>query len=191
MNDLFHASNRTLSTKFLDLNIEIRQIQVKELDEISIVAQPIKAILNNSLDDESIDTAIKAHLLEVFGLVSRLCNIPHEIVTKHYLESPSDIEGLFKLVLHINSAYFIDEEKPKQHNKKDTDSTWFDSFQFLISQGHQHSEIMNMAYGAFKAYLKAAQRSYAKDLSVSANIVRMAHHADKNAYSKFIADLKM
>ena len=73
-------------------------------------------------------------------------------------------------MLLVNQAYFK-YEKPKCGTKKNTqtESTWFDSFQYLISAGHRPDDTMNMTYGAFDQYLKSAQ----KIIRINCNIYRV------------------
>ena len=192
MNEFSLASNRTISTTFLDLPIHVRQIQVKELDEITQAAQPVKTALDNDLNN--IDVVLNGALVECLMLVSTLCQIPHDVLSKAFLEHYDDVKALVQLVLSVNQAYFIDTpDEVRKHKalKPDDSLTWFDTFQFLISQGHRHDDIMNMSYGAFKGYIKAAQRSYNNQLIANANTVRVAQHGDKKGFGKFIDGLKV
>ena len=188
MNEFFLASNRTISTTFMDLPIHVRQIQVKELDEIAQAAQPVKTALNHDLNN--IDAVLNGALVECLVLCSTLCQIPHDILSKAFLEHYDDVKALVQLVLTTNQAYFIDDVKVKR-GKTDDSLSWFDTFQFLISQGHRHDDIMNLSYGAFKGYIKAAQRSYNNQLIANANTVRVAQHGDKKGFGKFIDGLKV
>ncbi|PWF32451.1 hypothetical protein DBB30_33260, partial [Yersinia pestis] len=64
------------------------------------------------------------------------------------------------------------------------DSTWFDSFQFLVSMGHQHSEIMEMTYGAFQSYVTAANKLYKQGIFNNAVAARVAQ-SDKKGFESF------
>ena len=102
------------------------------------------------------------------------------------VELATDEQGfkdLLKAVLLVNQAYFK-YEKPKRGIKKKDDSTWFDSFQFLVSMGHQHSEIMKMTYGAFQGYVKAANKLYKQGIFNNAVAGRVAQ-ADKKGFESF------
>ena len=77
-----------------------------------------------------------------------------------------------------------------QKREADSDSTWFDSFQFLISAGHHHQDIMNMTYGAYERYLKAATKDYRSKLQYLTVAIRSAQHADANDFKKFMDELK-
>jgi hypothetical protein len=57
----------------------------------------------------------------------------------------------------VNEAY-LRKKNRKNSKRKSKKYSWFDSFQYLISDGHRPDDILNMSYGAFIEYLKAAQR---------------------------------
>lgn len=83
--------------------------------------------------------------------------------------------------------------KPKRGRKKaaqSNESTWFDSFQFLISAGHRPDDIMNMTYGAFDQYLKSAQKDNKNKLQYLSSVIRSAHHANAKEFAKFFEGLK-
>lgn len=191
MNDFFIASNRAFPTMFLDKQIFIRQIIVAELDEISLCASPLKDLLNNEITDQSASVLLDHDLIKCIELIDTLANIPTEILIKAYPNNKDEVEQILEIILRVNEAYFIDDEKPKRRTRKadDTEQTLFDTMQFLISLGHRHEDILKMSYGAFKGYLSAGQRSHATQIKINANTIRVAQHSDKKGYSKFIDGL--
>ncbi len=124
----------------------------------------------------------KAHGVQVISTMACVTDLDNESL----VELAADEQGfkdLLKAVLLVNQAYFK-YEKPKRGIKKKDDSTWFDSFQFLVSMGHQHSEIMEMTYGAFQGYVKAANKLYKQGIFNNAVAARVAQ-SDKKGFESF------
>ncbi|OTG79411.1 hypothetical protein [Acinetobacter sp. ANC 4648] len=187
MNDFFLASNRTLTNQ---LGITVSQVTVKDLDHWSNQAEPIRKALKKNYSDESLEAAIQLHKLQGLLLCELVIDRDLDFLTNLISQDADQFISLFKDVVQVNKAYFDQEEDSKKRKVDKSESTWFDSFQFLISKGHIHSEIMNYTFGAYIEYLKAAQRNDRNSLLSMGNTVRVAYHADKNGFEKFANDLK-
>jgi hypothetical protein len=46
----------------------------------------------------------------------------------------------------------------KSQSKDEEQTSWFKTFQFLIESGHRPADVLQMSYGTFTGYLKAAQK---------------------------------
>jgi len=163
MNDFFLATNRSI--KFND--IEVRQIQMKDFDIWATHAEVIKNFIKDrDYSDEILTELFKAHGVQVISTIACVTDLDNESLLKLAINE-QEFKQLLKTVLNVNHAYFK-YEKPKRGSKKNTptESTWFDSFQYLISAGHLPDNIMNMTYGAFEQYLKAAQKNQRINCSI-------------------------
>jgi hypothetical protein len=179
MNDFFLATNRSIKLK----DIEVRQIQMKDFDIWAMHAEPLKNFIKDQNHSDEILTGLfKAHGVQVTSTMACVTDLDHESLVK--LAADEQVfKDLLKAVLLINQAYFK-YEKPKRCIKKKDDSTWFDSFQFLVFMGHQHSEIMEMTYGAFQGYVKAANKMYKQGIFNNAVAARVAQ-SDKKGFESF------
>ncbi|QQN40927.1 hypothetical protein [Acinetobacter sp. CS-2] len=182
MNDFFLATNRSITVN----NIEVRQIQMKDFDTWATHAEPIKQFLKyKDHSDEILNELFKAHSVQVISAITCITDLDNQSLFKLASDEQS-FKELLKTVLLVNQAYFK-PEKPKRGAKKNTqtdESTWFDSFQFLVSMGHQHNEIMEMTYGAFQGYVKAANKMYRQGIINSAVAARVAQ-TDKKGFESF------
>ena len=178
MNEFFLASNRSV---FKD-EIEIRQVLMKDFDQWSEFAEPIRIMFNNNFSEEIFDNVFKKLRFQVIMVTSLATNV--SALDPKLLEGEGELLGLFKKVVEVNQAYFNQENNVKTDSKDKY--TWFDSFQFLINKGHRHLDILNYSFGAFKEYLKAAQRNERNTLLSMGNNMRVAYHADKKGFSKYI-----
>ncbi|AMW78880.1 hypothetical protein AMD27_08320 [Acinetobacter sp. TGL-Y2] len=178
MNDFFLASNRTVTIH----GIEIKQISVKDFDLWCQSAEPIKQFLEDTeYSNENLQDLFVQHAGDVLKSLALIMDRTPDLLLD--LATKQDVFLQFVwAMLQINEPYFK-PEKHKKTNAKD-DSTWFDSFQVLISAGHTHSEIMNMSYGAFLQYLK----SVTKDQKHQVQRLRFAQHADAKAFKKYASD---
>ena len=190
MNDFFLALGRSIYVDLFGIEaLEIRQITVEKLEDWLIVAQPIKEFLSNK--DYS-DMVLEQLFLEHGPYVIAMCVLVTHLNQAELIKLAKDQAEficLIRQVLIANQAYF----KEKTSNKKNTDpqdTTWFDSFQALIRHGHTHSEVLKLSYGAFLAYLKAANKAYRRELSSQLSMARMAHHGDAKVVKKQMDDLK-
>ncbi|AXY60188.1 hypothetical protein [Acinetobacter sp. WCHAc010052] len=183
MNDFFIAANRSAFVG----DIEVRQIQMKEFDLWDAHAKLIKASLESeNYSDEILTTLLETNGLAVIMSLSMVCGVVAED-----LFSSDDLLGLIRAMLTINTAYFKKEKRVRKSQFIPADDyTWFDSFQLLVSAGHSPESIMNMTYGAFAAYLKAAQKEYSSKLRAMSNVIRCAQHADRKGFEKFVGQLQ-
>lgn len=191
MNDIFLAANNTLKTTFIGQQVEVRQLRVRDLDALATIAYQVKVALANDLSN--IDNVLDEQLMACLRLCSALTGLSLKVLIDGFSTNYDEAKSLVKSAIEINAAYFIAtaEEIEQRGEQEQSDATWFDAFQFLISQGHRHDDIMNMSYGAFRAYIKAAQRTQGNDLLLQTNAIRVAQHADKRGFTKFIDGLKV
>ncbi|MCK4088359.1 hypothetical protein HCY58_15075 [Acinetobacter radioresistens] len=190
MNDFFLAANRSITVN----DVEVHQIQMKDFDQWAVHAEKVKSFLKGKdYSDEILTQLFKAHSIEVLGMCSLATRLPVASLIDLATTSEQQFKEVLSAVLQVNGAYFK-EDQPKRRNKKqaakDNDSTWFDSFQLLISAGHTHTEIMNMTYGAYSEYLKSAQKDYRNKLAALTSVVRSAQHASAKELKKFLDELK-
>lgn len=191
MNDFFLALGRSIYVNLFGIEaLEIRQITVEKLEDWLIVAQLIKEFLSN----KDYSDAVLTELFLTHGpYVIAMCTLVTHLNQAELIQlakNQADFIRLIHHVLTVNQAYFKEKE-PKRRGLKDSakDSTWFDSFQALIRHGHTHSEILKLSYGAFLAYLKAANKAYRSELASRLNVARLAHHGDAKAIKNFVNDL--
>ena len=187
MNDFFLADNRTFQLG----EIEVKQIQVKSLDLFCRHAETIKEYLKDKdYSDEILIELFKAHAVDVI----QTCVMTTNLTTESIFNVANDqalFLGMLRAVLTVNTAYFK-PEKPKRGSKSSNEkSTWFDSFQYLIESGHRHDDILNMSYGAYLQYLKAAQRNELRKMRSQVNLMRSAQHAQNREFKKLMEDLKV
>jgi hypothetical protein len=179
MNDFFLATNRSIKVN----DIEVRQIQMKDFDTWAMHAEPIKQFLKDKDHSDEILTELFAvHGVQVISTMACVTDLDNQSLF-NLAADEQRFKDLLKAVLLVNQAYFK-YERPKPGPKNKQESTWFDSFQFLVSMGHQHSEIMEMTYGSFKGYVKAANRLYKQGIFNSAVAGRVAQ-ADKKGFESF------
>ena len=186
MNDFFLATNRSIKLQ----DIEVRQIQMKDFDIWATHAEVIKNFLKDKdHSDEILTELFKAHGVQVISVITCVTDLDNDSLLK-LAANEQEFKQLLKAVLSVNHAYFK-YEKPKHTAKKQAiESTWFDSFQYLISAGHRHEDIMNMTYGAFDQYLKSAQKDHKNKLQYLSSVIRSAHHANTKEFKKFFEGLK-
>ena len=190
MNDFFLAMNRSIKISVLGNDVEVRQIQMKDFDLWASHAEVLKNFIKGrDYSDEILTELFAAHALQVISAIVCVIDITKESLFKIAVNE-QEFKQLLKTVLNVNHAYFK-YEKPKHTAKKQTvESTWFDSFQYLISAGHRHEDIMNMTYGAFDQYLKSAQKDHKNKLQYLSSVIRSAHHANTKEFKKFFEGLK-
>ncbi|MEQ1349637.1 hypothetical protein ABLU18_02065 [Acinetobacter junii] len=186
MNDFFLLNNESLPHVFIDQNIEIKQIQVKNLNQFAYFAEPIKQLESYSI--ETIKPIILTSIIQIMGLCSLVTSLDPETFSKH-IGNQDAIADLILKIIQVNEAYFKEEKPKKQQRENQKRYSWFDSFQRLISNGHRQDDILNMSYGAFTEYLKAAQRSDSQRLKLNSIAIRSAQHANQNDFKKFLSGL--
>lgn len=192
MNDFFLATNRSIKIAVLGNDVEVCQIQMKDFDTWATHAEVLKSLIKDrDYSDEILTELFAAHALQVISTIVCVTDITKESLLKIAVNE-QEFKQLLKTVLNVNHAYFK-YEKPKRGAKKSTqpnESTWFDSFQFLISAGHRHDDIMKMTYGAFDQYLKSAQKDHKNKLQYLSSVIRSAQHANAKEFTKFFEGLK-
>ena len=181
MNDFFLATNRSIAVN----DIEVRQIQMKYFDTWATHAEPIKQFLKDkNHSDEVLTELFAAHGVQVISAITCVTDLDNQSLFK-LASDEQRFKELLKTVLIVNQAYFKPEKLKRGATKAQADdSTWFDSFQFLVSMGHRHSEIMEMTYGAFQGYVKAANKMYRQGILNSAVAARVAQ-SDKKGFEAF------
>ena len=190
MNDFFLAANRSITVN----DVEIHQIQMKDFDQWAVHAEKVKGFLNGKdYSDEILTELFKAYSIEVLSMCSLATKLPATSLIDLATTSEQQFKEVLSAVLQVNGAYFK-EDQPKRRSRKqavkENDSTWFDSFQLLVSSGHTHTEIMNMTYGAYSEYLKSAQKDYRNKLATLTSVMRSAQHASAKDFKMFIDKLK-
>ncbi|WP_349929469.1 hypothetical protein ABJ384_05890 [Acinetobacter sp. A1-4-2] len=187
MNDFFLATNRSIKVN----EIEVRQIQMKDFDTWATHAEPIKQFLKDkNHSDEVLTELFAAHGVQVISAITCVTDLDNQSLFK-LASDEQRFKELLKTVLIVNQAYFKPEKLKRGATKAQADeSTWFDSFQFMVSMGHQHSEIMEMTYGAFEQYLKSVQKNQRSQLQYLSSVIRSAHHANAKEFKKFFEELR-
>ncbi|MGQ9372680.1 hypothetical protein ACUM6W_02345 [Acinetobacter tandoii] len=195
MNDFFIAANRSLNLEIDDISLEVRQITMSQFDLWVGAADPIKNTLGNVSDysDEILNKLMQKHLIECVVMLQLITDLDHQAILKTAADQEVFIQ-LLQTGLKANQAYFVDKEQKSKRRKKRTEtydqgSTWFDSFQLLISNGYSHESIMNMTYGAFKLYTEAVVKREKQNIATLSNIIRMAHHAAAKQFKSFVDEL--
>lgn len=180
MNDFALASNRTVTVG----DITVRQCVMSEFDRFVEYAHPVREALRADKSD-----AIKTFLAnsnETVGLVQLLTNAKD---LEHLSSEPELMINIIMALHTLNTAFFEEEKKPERRKTNDK-STWFDGFQFLISNGHQHNQIMQYTYGTYLGYIKAAARAQRQNMLTHAIATRNAQHATKQGFESFERELK-
>ena len=187
MNDFFLLNNESLPHVFIDQNIEIKQIQIKNLNQFAYFADPIKQLESYSI--ETIKPIILTNIIQIMGLCSLVTSLDPETFSKH-IGNQDAIADLILKIIQVNEDFFKKDELSKRSTQQKTESaSWFYSFQYLISCGHRHNDIMNMSYGAFLKYIEAAQRNERQNIKNTAVAVRMAMNTSKQDWEKSIKQL--
>ncbi|MCH7386623.1 hypothetical protein MMO39_04815 [Acinetobacter modestus] len=188
MNDFFLLNNESLPYKFIDQNIEIKQIQVKNLSRFAQFADPIKNLESYSV--ETITPLIVINMIQIMGVLSLTTSINADYFIQQ-LGNTSAIAELILKVIDVNEAIFKKEASLHRQDQQETESaSWFNSIQYLISAGHRPDDILNMPYGAFLKYIEAAQRNERQNIKNTAVAVRMAMNSSKQEWDKSIKQLE-
>ena len=193
MNDFFLANNRSITIKVLGNDVEVKQLQMQNFD----IWSPIASVIRDRLKQSDYSDLIGASLVKDYGAhVFQLCSLCTDIHMDTLLDlaksNALEFSHLLKHVIEVNGAYFNEDVKPgpKIRKKKGgVEQTWFDSFQYLIAYGHRQDDILQMSYGAFIGYLKAAEKYQRNQGKFDSNIIRAAHHADKKGFTTFQDEL--
>lgn len=188
MNDFFLLNNESLPHVFIDQNIEIKQIQVKNLNQFAYFAEPIKKLDSYSI--ETITALVETEIFNIMGLCSLVTSLDPETFSKHIGDQDAIAELVLKII-QVNEAFFKKDELSKRPTQQKTESaSWFNSIQYLVYAGHRPDDIMNMSYGAFLKYIEAAQRNERQNIKNTAIAVRIAMHSSKQEWEKSIKQLE-
>lgn len=187
MNDFFLLNNESLQHTFIDQNIEIKQIQVKNLNQFAYFADPIKQLESYSI--ETITALIETEIFNIMGLCSLVTSLNPEAFAKHIANHDAIAELVLKII-QVNEAFFKKEKQQSKSRSEVNESTWFDSFQYLISCGHRPDEILTMPYGAFLKYIEAAQKNERQNIKNTAIAMRIAMHSSRQEWDKSIKQLE-
>lgn len=188
MNEFFLANNR--SVVFGD--VTIHQLKMHNIDEWTPHASVIKSFLKTH-SDEIYKSLLKAHTVEVMALLGKsILKTERELILMAEA-SESTFLSLIEAVIKVNDAYFAEKEARRKGSRKAKEQdkpSWFETFQYLIEAGHRHEDILQMSYGSFIGYLKAAQKQRSQNLLTSTNLMRAAQHAKDKAFAKLTDDLR-
>ncbi|QOW46930.1 MULTISPECIES: hypothetical protein [Acinetobacter] len=188
MNDFFLANNDVHINQY---GQEIRQFKVRELESWASIAEPIRIALKRNYSDESIEAAIKTNKFKAISMCLLVTDSTGAQIDEMIQNDADRFIELFKDVINVNKAFFDQEDAKKSKDKKaeKDKTTWFDSFQTLISKGHKHKDILNYSFGAFLEYLKAAQRHEKNYILSQSTTMRVAYHADKKCFSNYTSEV--
>lgn len=184
MNDFFLANNESLPHTFIDQKVEVKQIQVKNLDRFAQYANVLKEQLE-SYSIETITPLVETQILNIMGLCSMVTDINPDEFLKHTAQISAITELVLKII-QVNEEFFKKEKKQQGSGKE---STWFTAFAYLVKVGHQPDDIMNMSYGAFIQYLKEAQGIERQQIKSYAIATRVANNAKEKGWDKYIKQL--
>jgi len=187
MNDFFLANNRNIAIG----DITVHQLQMYDFDEWAPHAKVIKDFLKNH-SDEIYKSLFEAHTTDVMIVVSKSTHKSiDELIVVVEASEIAFIE-LIDAAIKVNDVFFSEKETKRKRGRKKAEeqSSWFDTFQFLIDAGHRHDDILQMSYGTFIGYLKSAQKQQSDKLRTLTNLMRAANHANAKAFAKLIEELK-
>lgn len=187
MNDFFLANNESLPYTFIDQNIQIKQVQVKDIDRFAQYASRFKKLESYSV--ETITPLIEPYILQVMGVCSMATTLEANDFAKHS-EEHTLIAELILNIIHVNEAYFKKEKVHQGSGQKTKDVSWFQSFAYLTKfGGHRTDDIMNMSYGAFLKYLDEAQAIERQQIKSYAIATRVANNAKQSGWDKYLKQL--
>ncbi|ENW78666.1 hypothetical protein F909_03628 [Acinetobacter sp. ANC 3929] len=189
MNDFFLANNESLLHTFIDQKIEVKQIQVKNLDRFAQYANNIKDGLK-SYSIETITPLVEPQILNIMGMCSLVTTMEPKTFEANTAQTRAIAELVLKII-QVNDAFFKKPERNRKTkgNAVSIEASWFDSFGFLVEHGHSETDIYNMSYGAFLEYIKSAQRRDNLKLKSIAIATRVANNAKQNGFEKYINSL--
>jgi hypothetical protein len=185
MNDFFMASNRPVKVG----DLSVHQLQMHNFDEWSGAAQVIKDFLNNH-QGEIAQKIFDTHPFESTQLIGHSLKYSVDQVIDLFKKDGELNILLLDAVIQVNDAFFS-EPRPKHRDDVDPrkKSSWYDSFQLLASNGHLHESIMQMSYGSYRHYLKAAQKAERIKMRNLAIATRVQNAINKK-FNEFIKSLE-
>ncbi len=184
MNDFFLANNESLPHTFIDQKVEVKQIQVKNLDRFAQYANVLKEQLE-SYSVEAITPLIEHEILNIMGLCSMVTTLHPNQFTANTGQTRAIAELVLKIT-QVNDVFFKKEKKQQSSGKE---SSWFYAFSYLVKAGHRPDDIMNMTYGAFVQYLKEAQALDRQQIKSYAIAIRVANNAKEKGWGRYIKQL--
>lgn len=189
MNDFFLASDRSILLELNHNKVTVSQLKMHNFDKWSGPAQSIKEFLKNHPDD--IAKLLQDKTDDALAFVSLSMDRDAKDIERIMFQERGRSFEIVHTAIKINDAFFS-EPDPRHDDSVDPrkKSSWFDAFQLLISNGHSNTEIMQMTYGAFRQYLKAAQKTEKQKIRNNAVAVRTAQHAAKKAFEEFMKNLE-
>ena len=183
MNDFFLLNNESLQHTFVEQNIQVKQIQIKNLNKFAYFADPIKQLESYSI--EAITALVETEIFNIMGLCSLATSLDPQAFSKHIADQDAIAELVLKII-QVNEAFFKKEKQQSRSRSEVNESTWFDSFQYLISCGHRPDDILTMPYGALLKYIEAAQKNERQNIKNTAIAVRIAMQSSKQDFDKYI-----
>ena len=85
------------------------------------------------------------------GLCSLATSLDPETFAKHIANQDAIAELVLKII-QVNEAFFKKEKQQSRSKTEVNESTWFDSFQYLISCGHRPDDILTMSWRIFEIH---------------------------------------
>lgn len=183
MNDFFLANNESLPHTFIDQKIEVKQVQVKDLNRFAQYANPFKDLESYSI--EIITPLVGPQILNIMGMCSIVTSLHPSVFSANTAQTSAIAEMVLKII-QVNEAFFKKEKKQQGSGKE---STWFTAFAYLVKAGHRPDDIMNMTYGTFIQYLKEAQAIERQQIKSYAIATRVANNAKEKGWDKYIKQL--
>ncbi|MPW43374.1 hypothetical protein [Acinetobacter guerrae] len=194
MNDFFIASNRSLKLSAGDVDLEVRQITMKDFDLWLVASSEIKTSLKNIevYSDEILKKIVSQFEVQCYSIINLVTDLDIDSIIKTKINNLDIFIELVKKTLEANHAYFYEKtvKRNRRAQQSENAESWFDSLQLLVTAGHPHESIMNMSYGTYKHYLDAAVKAYKRNIATQAGIVRVAQHAAAKEFKKYLDDIK-
>ena len=119
MNDFFLLNNESLQHVFIDQNIEIKQIQIKNLNQFAYFADPIKQLESYSI--ETIKPIILTSIIQIMGLCSLVTSLDPETFSRHIRDQDAIADLILKIV-QVNEDFFKKDDLPKRPTQQKTES---------------------------------------------------------------------
>lgn len=183
MNDFFLANNESLPHTFIDQKIEVKQVQVKDLNQFAQYANTFKDLESDSI--ETITPLVEPQILNIMGMCSIVTSLQPSVFSSNTAQTSAIAELVLKII-QVNEAFFKKEKKQQGSGKE---SNWFMAFAYLVKTGHRLDDIMNMTYGAFIQYLKVAQAIERQQIKSYAIATRVANNAKEKGWDKYLKQL--
>lgn len=99
------------------------------------------------------------------------------------LTDDADLIAVCEAVLLLNRAFFTHADDPRN---KGGSGDWYDSFQYLVSTGHRHKDILDYPFSVFLGYCRAVNNQQARDERRIANAVRCGRFMDDRKFKAYL-----